>query len=644
MEVSTNLGRVSLVPRGPYDPAEVYSRLDIVGYEGSSYLVLADGVTGVTPAAGEAYMLVAEKGETGKTGPQGEQGPQGVQGIQGEQGPQGDIGPQGETGPQGPQGEKGETGETGPIGPQGLVGETGPQGEQGPQGETGPQGERGETGNGIAGIQRTAGSGAPGTRDTYTITYTDGSTDTFQVYNGADGTGAGDMRAETYDPTGKAQDVFAYADAAAVAKQDALTGQPGQVVGFNAGGKPEAQDPPDTGVTSFNGRSGEVVPQAGDYTAQQVGALPITGGTMEGDVTVPWGKKIIFGAEGPDYGRLEFYADLSGDAHFQYADDPDITERESTRIGGIAAPKYNDETANKKYVDERAAAVRRGDNLLDNWYFADTINQRGQTEYTSAGYTIDRWSIEAGAKLKVLEDGVVFTPNPSNYNTCTQYVENYKELVGKQLTLSVLIEENTCTNCLLCFFGGNTDNFVYVTMNGSDKLYSVTMTPKSNITSLRCGFQGRNSAGSVKILAVKLELGDQQTLAHQDAAGNWVLNDPPPNKAQELLKCMRYQLVFNWSPENFAVGYGHTVSTTAANAFLPAPTLMRTTPTISNTDGNNWNCIVNGKSVKITSISVWFASKICIGIRLSGDFSMGSSYPLTINSSGANKVIFDANL
>lgn len=644
MEISTNLGRVSLVPRGPYDPAEVYSRLDIVGYEGSSYLVLADGVTGVTPAAGEAYMLVAEKGETGKTGPQGEQGPQGVQGIQGEQGPQGDIGPQGETGPQGPQGEKGETGETGPIGPQGLVGETGPQGEQGPQGETGPQGERGETGNGIAGIQRTAGSGAPGTRDTYTITYTDGSTDTFQVYNGADGTGAGDMRAQTYDPTGKAQDVFAYADAAAAAKQDALTGQPGQVVGFNAGGKPEAQDPPDTGVTSFNGRSGEVVPQEGDYTAQQVGALPITGGTMEGDVTVPWGKKIIFGAEGPDYGRLEFYADLSGDAHFQYADDPDITERESTRIGGIAAPKYNDEAANKKYVDERAAAGRRGDNLLDNWYFADTINQRGQTEYTSAGYTIDRWSIEAGAKLKVLEDGVVFTPNPSNYNTCTQYVENYKELVGKQLTLSVLIEENTCANCLLWFYGGNTDNFVCVTMNGSDKLYSVTMTPKSNITSLRCGFQGRNSAGSVKILAVKLELGDQQTLAHQDAAGNWVLNDPPPNKAQELLKCMRYQLVFNWSPENFAVGYGHTISTTAANAFLLAPTLMRTKPTISNTDGKNWNCIVNGKSVKITSISVWFTSKICIGIRLSGDFSMGSSYPLTINSSSANKVIFDANL
>ena len=40
--------------------------------------------------------------------------------------------------------------------------------------------------------------------------------------------------------------------------------------------------------------------------------------------------------------------------------------------------------------------------------------------------------------------------------------------------------------------------------------------------------------------AVKLELGSQQTLAHQDTAGNWVLNDPPPDPTLELLKCQRY--------------------------------------------------------------------------------------------------------
>jgi hypothetical protein len=32
-------------------------------------------------------------------------------------------------------------------------------------------------------------------------------------------------------------------------------------------------------------------------------------------------------------------------------------------------------------------------NLLDNWYFGNPVNQRGQTEYTAAGYTIDRWRV-----------------------------------------------------------------------------------------------------------------------------------------------------------------------------------------------------------------------------------------------------------
>lgn len=45
------------------------------------------------------------------------------------------------------------------------------------------------TGNGIDNITRTSGTGAAGTTDTYTITYTDATTDTFTVYNGANGTG-----------------------------------------------------------------------------------------------------------------------------------------------------------------------------------------------------------------------------------------------------------------------------------------------------------------------------------------------------------------------------------------------------------------------------------------------------------------------
>ena len=47
---------------------------------------------------------------------------------------------------------------------------------------------RGATGNGIERIEKTGGTGAPGTTDTYTIYYTDGGTTTFTVYNGANGT------------------------------------------------------------------------------------------------------------------------------------------------------------------------------------------------------------------------------------------------------------------------------------------------------------------------------------------------------------------------------------------------------------------------------------------------------------------------
>ena len=103
---------------------------------------------------------------------------------------------------------------------------------------------------------------------------------------GAAATAAGAAARAAQKAASTAEGKAAEAAETAATKQDALTGQPGQVVVFNADGKPEAQDPPDTGVTSFNGRSGEVVPQEGDYTAQQVGALPITGGTVTGNVTV----------------------------------------------------------------------------------------------------------------------------------------------------------------------------------------------------------------------------------------------------------------------------------------------------------------------------------------------------------------------
>lgn len=139
-------------------------------------------------------------------------------------GEKGDTGETGATGPQGPQGETGEAGADGADGEDGVsptitvtsitgghrvvitdvngsqtfdimdgedgeTGATGPQGEQGEQGETGATGATGATGNGIASIEKTSTSGLV---DTYTITFTDGTTTTFDVTNGADGADGAD--------------------------------------------------------------------------------------------------------------------------------------------------------------------------------------------------------------------------------------------------------------------------------------------------------------------------------------------------------------------------------------------------------------------------------------------------------------------
>ena len=105
-----------------------------------------------------------------------------------------------------------------------LVGPQGPEGPQGPKGNTGDaftydmftaeqlEALTGPQGSSISSIKRTSGTGAAGTTDTYTITMTDGSTHTFNVYNGADGTGVGDMLKSIYDTQNRNTDIFDYVD------------------------------------------------------------------------------------------------------------------------------------------------------------------------------------------------------------------------------------------------------------------------------------------------------------------------------------------------------------------------------------------------------------------------------------------------
>ena len=183
----------------------------------------------------------------------------------------------GNAGPQGPQGETGDTGPQGPTGDTGPKGDKGDKGEQGPAGPQGPQGEQGEKGD-------------PGT--SFTIK---GRLDTLTELTTAHPTGtAGDAYA-----VGTAEDNSVYLWSVDMAQwQDIgpMQGPPGPQgvagAGVPTGGAAgqmlakksgsdydtewvDAQLSGGTTVTSFNGRDGAVVPQAGDYTAADVGAATL---------------------------------------------------------------------------------------------------------------------------------------------------------------------------------------------------------------------------------------------------------------------------------------------------------------------------------------------------------------------------------
>lgn len=69
-KVRTNLGKVATTPKGEYNNATTYLRLDVVTYNGSSYVCLQESV-GNLPTNTTYWQLMASKGDTGARGQDG---------------------------------------------------------------------------------------------------------------------------------------------------------------------------------------------------------------------------------------------------------------------------------------------------------------------------------------------------------------------------------------------------------------------------------------------------------------------------------------------------------------------------------------------------------------------------------------------
>ncbi len=246
-----------------------------------------------------------------------------------------------------------------------------------------------------------------------------------------------------------------------------------------------------------------------------------------------------------------------GDSYLgHYADQGALIERYPVGVPGNWATAgatmmiWDEENQEWAQVQGGGSLVVAGSNpnLLDNWYFPDPINQKEQTEYgvnlPANSITIDRWHKRAAQEIVRIQDGYIEFEGTGNYQAdIHQLLENPKRLVGKTLTFSV-IAKGDGTNAPKIAVSTGAEDVVYVPGTSSTdwQLLSGTFTAnESTIMLLRCYASiNTNVYPVIGVLAAKLELGDRQTLAHQDESGNWVLNDPPPNKQQELAKCQRY--------------------------------------------------------------------------------------------------------
>lgn len=194
-------------------------------------------------------------------------------------------------------------------------------------------------------------------------------------------------------------------------------------------------------------------------------------------------------------------------------------------------------------------------NLLDNWYFGNPVNQRGQTEYTGAGYTIDRWKMgtwQATNPAVTVEDGCIVlsdgtASDTSNSVYLSQYFEAPERFAGKTVTLSVKLrnfEYDSGQVYAFIYANGSLASRARLYLSSANTVTTVTTTLPATLTALSVSFGQMSGSGgkgsfAMEIEAVKLELGDTQTLAHQNAEGNWVLNEIP-DYGQELTKCRRY--------------------------------------------------------------------------------------------------------
>lgn len=556
----------------------------------------------------------------------------GVTVVTGVQGPQGVQGPKGETGTQGVKGDRGqvfvpsldndgqlswtiqEPTTTVPAsrnirGPQGIQGIQGPKGDQGQTGATGPQGVQGIQGpQGVAGKDGTDGK-------SFVLL---GMYATLQELLAA-------------HPTGSTGDAYAVGTAAS---NTVYNWSEEKSIWEDLG--------PLRGPQGPQGEQGVAGPQ---------GERGIQGAAGPQGVQGIQGKQGIQGPEGPQ-GPRGYPATVNGVT-------PDEDGNITLDHGSVGAPPEKHAAQHGAggtdpvqlsldQVTGLPAALQRkpNRNLLDNWYFGNPVNQRGQTEYAVSGYNIDRWKSGAVSDVVKVENGVLNISMTALYQIFFQNIENPERYSGETLTVSVLVDSVDANDAYQLVVRAGTQPGQYATklVTGSG-LFSTKWKVPDGCTLLQVVIQSvKANAGNISIKASKLELGSTQTLAHQDGDGNWVLNEIP-DYGEQLARCQRYCQVLDLTAGYAVTAFGIATEQTAWRGLFPIFTKLRAKPVLV-VEGENKSLALhgNGTAINISNLTPSIVATECNGVEVVyGGLSLTKNQCYVLQAYGC-KIILSADL
>lgn len=244
-------------------------------------------------------------------------------------------------------------------------------------------------------------------------------------------------------------------------------------------------------------------------------------------------------------------------------------------------------------------------NLLDNWYFGDPVNQRGYKLYKDVGYTIDRWKLDINPGEGISVNDGYITLNTSGIYF-GQYFDNLQNFKGKTFTGTILCADgNLYSGTFIYNAIINQGQTFFPSVNGSPGMYI------QQLSDTLAQVEINTLTDNVSLIAVKLEFGNTQTLAHKEG-DKWVLNEIP-DFGEQLRRCMYYaEKIEDGNTPVITNATFIPAGATSATFVLPYER-KRTSPSIRFNDVSNYRVIVRSMSGNTSAFGISNISLLDVG-------------------------------